>query len=103
MNGLLVESHLPDPGRLKELLTPGAELYISSVPKNTHRKTQYTTRMVRYNGTLVSLVSALPNQFVKEALESGELSMFTDYKMFHETQVDTNNYITIDGLRTDYI
>ncbi len=81
MNGLVVESHLPDPGRLKELLTPGAELYISSVPKNTHRKTQYTTRMVRYNGTLVSLVSTLPNQFVKEALESGELSMFTDYKM----------------------
>ena len=81
VNGSIVESHLPDPGRLKELLTPGAELYVSFVPKTSHRKTQYTTWMVRYNGTLVSLVSSLPNRFVKESLESGDLPMFTDFQI----------------------
>ena len=79
VNGSIVESHLPDPGRLKELLAPGAELYISFVPKNSHRKTQYTTWMVRYNDTMVSLVSSLPNRFVKESLEIGELPMFNGF------------------------
>ena len=69
LNGKIVDSHLPDPGRLRELLVVGAELYLRPVPPESERKTRYTTVMVKHNGTLISLVSALPNSFVQESLE----------------------------------
>ena len=69
-----VESHLPDPGRLREILTPGRKLYLRKVIESEHRKTEYSTILARYNGELVSLVSALPNQFVKECINSKILS-----------------------------
>jgi sugar fermentation stimulation protein A len=74
-------SHLPDPGRLKELLFPGANLLARAAPKNSIRKTKYSTIMVNHEGQLISLVSALPNRFVKEALEKNEISIFKDYSL----------------------
>ena len=68
INGIQYRSHLPDPGRLKELLRPGANLLVRPAPENSERKTRYSTVMVNHNGQLISLVSSLPNQFVKEAL-----------------------------------
>ena len=50
-------SHLPDPGRLKELLFPGAKLLARTAPKNSLRKTKYSTIMVNHEGQLISLVS----------------------------------------------
>ena len=46
LNGKIVDSHLPDPGRLKELLVPGAELYLRPVPAESDWKTRYSTVMV---------------------------------------------------------
>ena len=65
-----VKSHLPDPGRLREILTPGRELYLRKAIASEHRVTNYSTILAKYNGELVSLVSALPNQFVKECINS---------------------------------
>jgi len=65
-----VKSHLPDPGRLREILTPGRELYLRKAISCEHRVTDYSTILAKYNGELVSLVSALPNQFVKECIDS---------------------------------
>ena len=45
INGEIVNSHLPDPGRLRELLIPGARLLIR--PENgTNRKTRFSTQAV---------------------------------------------------------
>ena len=76
-----VESHLPDPGRLREILTPGRELYLRKVIESEHRKTEYSTILARYNGELVSLVSALPNQFVKECINSRILSFLKELEL----------------------
>tara|TARA_B100000029_G_C17530170_1_gene942998 strand:- start:432 stop:1133 length:702 start_codon:yes stop_codon:yes gene_type:complete len=81
VDGNLVESHLPDPGRLKELLIPGAELYLRPVPKDKPRKTRFTTVMVCHNGQFISLNSILPNKFVKQSLEKNILPMFEGYKL----------------------
>ena len=81
INGELVHSHLPDPGRLKELLLPGAELYLRPVPKDIPRKTRFTTVMVCHKGQFISLVSTLPNRFVKESLKKNKLPMFKNYKL----------------------
>ncbi|MEA1882520.1 MAG: DNA/RNA nuclease SfsA [Candidatus Marinimicrobia bacterium] len=77
--GQIVRAHLADPGRLKELLLPGAELLLRPAPKASERKTKYSTVMVRYEGQLISLVSALPNRFVKELLQQGDLPMFKNF------------------------
>jgi sugar fermentation stimulation protein A len=80
LEGKIVSSHLPDPGRLKELLMPGAEVYLRKAPPGSSRKTPYTIVMVKKEGVLVSLVSALPNQFVQECLEQGQLLFLKNYK-----------------------
>ena len=69
VNGKIVRSHLPDPGRLKELLIPGTEVLLKPATNLDSRKTKFSTVMVRFEGRLISLVSALPNKFVKESIE----------------------------------
>ena len=81
IDGRVHRSHLPDPGRLKELLYPGAKLLVRPAKNGSNRKTKYSTVMVDYGGQLISLVSALPNQFVKEGLEKNQLPMFNGYSL----------------------
>ena len=81
LNGKIVDSHLPNPGRLRELLVVGAELYLRPVPPESERKTRYTTVMVKHDGTLISLVSALPNSFVQESLEHRQLPLLKGYRL----------------------
>ena len=101
----LHKSHLPDPGRLKELLISGAELLVRPAPINSHRKTAYTTVMVNHNGQLISLVSSLPNQFVKEALEDETLPMFKGFTLI-QPEVSIGNhrfdFLLKDPSGTDY-
>ena len=44
------KSHLPDPGRLKEILTPGRELFLRKEKYSKNRKTKYTTVLTNFNG-----------------------------------------------------
>ena len=81
LEGKIVRSHLPDPGRLKELLIKGAEVLLHPAPKDSNRKTQYSTVMINHKGQLISLVSTLPNRFVLESLEKNTLPMFKNYKL----------------------
>jgi sugar fermentation stimulation protein A len=67
-HGEIVESHLPDPGRLKELLIPGVTLLIKK-EGNPNRKTKFSTQAVYLGNQLISLNSWLPNQFVEFLLK----------------------------------
>ncbi len=96
VKGRKVESHLPDPGRLKELLVPGAVVYVRPVPDGINRKTRYTTVMVEKEGVLVSLVSALPNQFVGHELTNNRLPILSGYK-YERAEV------TVDRHRFDFL
>lgn len=70
----IVEAHLADPGRLLELLVPGAPLYLrqSSDPK---RKTKWSVILVEADGqgTLVSLQSTLVNSLTALVLQEKAL------------------------------
>ena len=79
--GQVVRTHLPDPGRLKELLIPGAKLLLRPALKGSNRKTKYSTVMVNHGGQLISLVSALPNRFVLESFFDESLPMLKGYKL----------------------
>ncbi len=65
INDQTVKSHLPDPGRLKELLIPGETVYVQPVPEESKRKTRYSTLLVENNGHLISLNTMLPNRFIR--------------------------------------
>ena len=100
INGKIVRSHLPDPGRLKELLIPGVEVLLRPASNLLKRKTKYSTVMVRFEGKLISLVSTLPNQFVMESITNNILPMFKKYKIIRpEIPYGTHRF---DFLLNDY-
>jgi sugar fermentation stimulation protein A len=68
----IVASHLPDPGRLKELLYPGATVYLLEADDSSSRRTNYTTVLVKAGEIIVSLDSTLPNRLVKGLLINQE-------------------------------
>ncbi|MFQ6604944.1 MAG: DNA/RNA nuclease SfsA [Fidelibacterota bacterium] len=66
----IVTSHLPDPGRLEELLLPGVELRVRR-EGGIKRKTKFTNVMVRSGTVWVSLVATFANQLAQEWIEDG--------------------------------
>lgn len=70
----IVEAHLADPGRLKELLIPGRRLWLRPV-SDSGRKTKWTVMITEspQGDSLVSLDSTLPNRVIRKALVSGAM------------------------------
>lgn len=81
--GEQVEAHLPDPGRLRELLLPGARLWLRPVPPATPRRTRWTALLVETPGGqgLVSLDTGLPNRLIGSALAAGLLQEFQGFRI----------------------
>jgi sugar fermentation stimulation protein A len=73
-----VAAHLPNSGRLTELLTPGRACWLAEFD-SPHRKTSYDLVLVEYAGILVSVDARLPNTLVAEALAAGRLEPFQRY------------------------
>lgn len=67
--------HLPNPGRLQELLVPAARVQLAPRPGPT-RKTSYDLVAVRTDTVWVSLDTHLPNEAVGRALREGRLPGF---------------------------
>ena len=91
IEGVKHKSHLPDPGRLNELLIVGCKLLVRPEPKTSKRKTRYTTIFVDLDGQLISLVSTLPNAFVKEALIAKTLPMYKSFNLIRPEIVIGNH------------
>lgn len=74
----MVEAHLHDPGRLRELLVRGRTVYLSAAAGES-RKTRYDLVMVAYGEVLVSLDSTLPNRLVYAELMKGGIASLRGY------------------------
>lgn len=96
IGGEKYKSHLPDPGRLKELLIPGASLLVRPAPENKERSTAFTTIMVNLKGQWISLVSTLPNQLVKYSFQKNRIPIFQKYKLVQPE-------VTIRNHRFDFL
>lgn len=79
MDGREVSAHVPNSGRLGELLIPGATCYLSPSP-SPQRRTAYDLRLVAEGQTLVSIDARLPNSLFADALRQGRLSAFSSYQ-----------------------
>lgn len=73
-----VESFIPNPGRMHELMIPGKAVFVRYNP-GTHRKTDYDMIAVKHEGLIVSIDSNLPNRFIKRLLTERRLEFFADY------------------------
>lgn len=76
--GEIVRAHCADPGRLRELLLPGAVLYVSPAKPSATRRTSYDLRFVEHpsTGQLVSLDTRVPNKLVHQLLNAGAIGPF---------------------------
>lgn len=68
-------AHVPNTGRCRELLLPGAQVVVSK-SDNPKRKLAYSLLSVYKGDMLVNLDSQNPNRLVEEALLSGKLLGF---------------------------
>ena len=92
-----VEAHLPDPGRLREILVPGARLFLRPAA-GKHRRTRWTLTLAESPGGegLVSLDTTLPNRLVHKALESSALPEFREWTLERAEA-------TVGGSRFDFL
>ena len=72
LDGRLVSCHVKNTGRCRELLIPGAEIYVPH-REQPERKTAYDVIAVQKGGRLVNLDSTAPNRVFHEFLASGDL------------------------------
>jgi len=78
VDGHPVPAHLPNSGRLTELLTPGRPCHLVPHPE-PHRRTPLDLLLVEYAGVLVSVDARLPGRLFAEAVGEGRLSPFSGF------------------------
>ena len=81
LDGRDVLAHLPNTGRMTELLVPGASVYATPAPERQERKTAYDLTLVEYADTLVSVDSRMPTAVFREGVDAGALVGFEGYKV----------------------
>ena len=79
-SGEEVRAHCPNPGRMHELMIPGATVYVDKAT-DSERRTPYTLRFIEHpaHGQLISLNAQLPNDLFAEGLSSSFFAPFSDY------------------------
>jgi sugar fermentation stimulation protein A len=84
-----IEAHLPNPGRLWELLLPGATLYLSSnkapdLGQKVQRKTEYTAVAVERYGSPIFLHTHLTNQVARYLIEARSIPSLEQAEIVRE-------------------
>lgn len=83
MSGTPVSVHVPNSGRMTELLKPGAAVYAAPVVAAAARKTLYDLTLVEHGEELVSVDSRLPPRLVAETVERGRAVELGGYDTIH--------------------
>src|SRR3989339_889468 len=72
-NGKTVSAHLPNPGRLQELLLPGTVVHLAEEDEWKGRKTRYTAVAVEREGYPIMLHTHRTNEVARYLLEKGKI------------------------------
>ena len=78
VGGREVWAHLPNTGRLGELLVPKRRVILVEKAAAA-RKTDYDLSLVEHDGRWVSVDARLPNDLVEEALQAGRIEPLAGY------------------------
>jgi len=71
MNGRAIRIHVPNSGRMRELMVKGAQCALLPASNDAERKTKWSLELVKHRGTWVGIHSARANQLFAEAFEKG--------------------------------
>ncbi|MFX1250780.1 MAG: DNA/RNA nuclease SfsA [Promethearchaeota archaeon] len=86
----VVEAHVPDPGRLKELLIPRAEVIVQE-HSNPARKTKFSLVGVKTGNIWVNINSILTNRLFQEEYQI--IPMFKNYQILRsEYSIGTSRF-----------
>jgi sugar fermentation stimulation protein A len=72
-------AHVPNSGRMHELMVHGIDVLLRPAPEGTTRRTAYDLLAVRYAGRWVGVDSRIPPSMVVDAWRTGVLPAFADY------------------------
>lgn len=76
IDGKTEKAHVKNTGRLKELLIPGAVVYLQDHADNMgKRKLRYSLIAVEKDGEAINIDSQAPNRIAEEALKNGKLQL----------------------------
>ena len=88
IDGVEQVCHVKNTGRCRELLLPGAEIWLTA-PGTEGRKTKYDLVTVRKeNGLLVNIDSQAPNAVVKEWLEKQQYDAVVPEYTYGDSRID---------------
>jgi sugar fermentation stimulation protein A len=73
LDGRTVRAYLPNPGRLWELLFPGATLYVSRFPPSSERRLKYLAVAVERDGLPVMLHTHHTNTIAAKLIREGRI------------------------------
>ena len=80
-------AHVPNSGRMRELLVPGFRVLLVPAPQGTNRKTSFDLALVDTGSALSSADARLPNKLVAEALNQKRMPQFAGYPLARGEQV----------------
>lgn len=88
IGGKVETVHVKNTGRCRELLVPGAEVYLTE-PGTSGRKTRYDLIAVRKgNGILFNIDSQAPNKVVKEWLDAQGFDLVQPEHTYGNSRID---------------
>ena len=73
-----ITAHCANPGSMLGLNAPGTEVWLSPA-RNPERKLRYTWELLRFDGRLVGINTALPNKLVEEAIHAAKIDALAGY------------------------
>ena len=77
-NGEVVVAHCANPGAMLGLKDPGSPVWLSP-SRNPKRKLKYSWELIRVDGHLVGINTALPNRIVEEAVAAQAVPELAGY------------------------
>ncbi len=80
VDGRVEECFIANPGRMRELLVPGASVYLKRYESRL-RRTRWDLALVEHRGIFVSVDSRVPNDVVEESIEAGLVPEFHGYRV----------------------
>lgn len=84
--GQTIQAHVPDPGRLEELLFPENRVMVRNISAqlgSIKRKTQYDLVLAGFNNIWVCVDTRYPNRLFEQAATKGTLGEFREYTSVH--------------------
>ena len=102
LNGQEETVHVKNTGRCKELLVPGAKVYLEK-GQNPARKTAWDLIAVEQGNRLINMDSQLPNKVAEEWLAQGGLGQFSQLLREQTWGASRLDFCLKDARRTKYV